>query len=205
MRSLLAAVVVTLLAASALVSRSSHARTPPAAEYEVRALIDELSKKKNAPRTGLATVRWYSDVFHGVEISAPKNLDADGAATAAVRPAENLILGRACAPLTGPELAAASKVLAEFDEALPVTLRAYTLGSQGKGQEAAELFMKNALSWAVKKECPGEHPDSSGRRVRAIRFGLQCVKTFDPKRDVKALEEAERKAQECKANNHAVG
>lgn len=205
MRQLLPALVVLGLAVT-FIARPSEAGPPlPDAERSIPSLIEELSKRKKGPKTGLATARWYAGVFQGQLVSAPMKADAEVAAMASLRSAEGLILGRQCSPAKGRELDAASKVLAEFGEALPLTLRAYTLGSQGQGKDAANLLETHALGLAPGKSCPGEHPDASARRTRAVRFGLECVKQFDPKRDVTKLQETLDAAERCAAKNTSVG
>lgn len=199
MRLLLAAVVVLALAARPSLARSPQNHAP----YALATLIAELKQRGADAKEPLAIARFYADVFHATEVSAPRT-DAAQAARAALLPAENLVLSKQCAPLTGAELAAAAKVVEEFGAALPVTLRAYTLGSQGKKDEAATLLAQRAEPLA-KQACEGLAADAVSAQAQQLRFALECLKQFDPARDVKALQAGFDKAKGCASRGRKEG
>ena len=118
--------------------------------------------------------------------------------------AEQSIASRGCGALSADELKAASALLKEYGEALPQTLRAYTLGQEGKKAEAADQFA-SFIDQQLPGACQGEHPMYSYRRTSRISFALQCLKAFAPTRDVSAQEKTLQRAQDCAKNNHAVG
>ena len=76
---------------------------------------------------------------------------------------------------------------------------------QGKGDEAAAVFIKIIEGAMPSANCPGEHPMYSGRRVSKMTMALACVARAAPKKDRAQLEKLLEKARSCAANNHAVG
>jgi hypothetical protein len=188
-----------------LVARSSGAEAPPPSETKPLKPAIEALKNKPSARAALASARWYVEVLGGESVSVYVGGTPETIAYGAVGPAEAEIANRDCGPLTPKELKAASAILAEFGEQLPLTLRAYTLGSQGKTDEGAQLFASWVEGQMPLGPCPGEHPLTSGRRIRQMSFGLRCVEKFAPKRDVSKLKLLIKRAEECANTNHAVG
>ena len=204
MRSFLGAAVVVILSVL-LVARSSGAEPPPPSETkELKPAIEALKNKPSA-RAALASARWYVEVLGGETVSVYVGGTPETVAFGAIVPAESEIAGRDCGPLTPKELKAASAILAEFGEQLPLTLRAYTLGSQGKKDEGAQLFASWVEGQMPLGACPGEHPSTSARRIAQMSFGLRCVEKFSPRRDVTKLKLLIKRAEECANTNHAVG
>jgi hypothetical protein len=205
MRSLLAALAVLVLSV-ALLARTSEAGPPPASETRELKPVIEALQKSNGLKGALATARWYAEVLGGQTVSVYAGSGPEQVAFGAIGPAEAAISARECGPLTPVELKAASAILAEFGDALPLTLRAYTLGQQpGKTDKAAELFAAYVEAQMPSGPCPGEHPSTSGRRLGQMGFGLRCVQKFAPKRDVSRLLKLIERAQECARTNTAVG
>ncbi len=207
MRSLLVAVGV-LAVAVALVSRSVSAGPPPAQEARELKKIAEALKKKPAMKAELASVRFAGEVLGVKTLQAPigSSLETLGpwSDNGALFGAEGVISSRACGSMPPEEIKVASAILAEFGDALPVTLRAYTLGQQGKRAEAAELFA-TFIDQQQPAECQSEHPMYSYRRTGRMSLALQCLKVMAPARDVSAQEKKLKRAEECAKSNNAVG
>lgn len=204
MRSVLAAAAVLLLSVL-LLARSSVAEPPPPSQTQELGPVIAALQKAPGSKAALASARWFVEVLGGKSVSVYVGASPEQVAFGAVGPAQAAISARECGPLTAPELKAASGVLKEFGEQLPLTLRAYTLGNEGKKDQAAELFASWVESQLPLGPCPGEHPSTSGRRISQMSFGLQCVEKFSPKRDVTRLRKLLDRARECAMNNHAVG
>ncbi len=206
MRVLLAAVSALILGV-ALVAHTGFAEPPPAMEPRpIEKVIESLKGEKDR-RSDLAALRFYADVFGGKTVSAPvgsalNRLGAWGDNTALMS-AENSLNG--CRPLEPEAQKKASALAKEFGDDLPVLLRAYAIAGEGKQKEAAAMFVSTLEGMRVSKECPGEHPMYSYRRTGRMELILACVKTLEPKRDVKALEALINQARTCALNNHAVG
>lgn len=180
---------------------------PPMEEREVKPVIEALKKAKGR-RGDLAAVRFYAEVFDGTTVSAPVGspLETLGAwgDNGALMSSEGSMAGCAAPPPEKQKLASA--LLKEFGNELPVLLRAYTLAGEGKKSEARALFVSTYESIAPpEKGCRSEHPMYSHRRVGRMTAILQCIKTVDPKADVKKFEALLERANFCAANNHAVG
>ncbi|MFO0600685.1 MAG: hypothetical protein U0228_35580 [Myxococcaceae bacterium] len=206
MRSLFAALSV-LAVSAALVARHVNAEPPPAMESRALTKIIPALEKAKGRRGDLAAVRFYADVFEGTELQAPigSSLDTLGpwGDNGALQAAEGSL--GSCAPLEPAKQQKANALLKEFGNDLPPFLRAYTLGGAGEKKQAADLFANEVQAMGSFGACPSEHPMYSHRRIGRMTIALACVKTFDPKRDVKALEKLLQKATDCAANNHAVG
>lgn len=97
-----------------------------------------------------------------------------------------------------------AQILKEYGEAVPPTLRAYTVGQQGRKAEAAEFFA-TFIDQQLPAACPSEHPMYSYRRTSRMSFALQCLEVMAPARDVSAQKKRLERAQACAKNNHAVG
>jgi hypothetical protein len=207
MRSLLFAVAVLGLAV-ALLSRSVWAEPPPAMEPRDLKKIAEALKKKPALKAQLASVRFAGEVLgiKTLEVPVGSSLETLGpwSDNRALLNAEAALDSRQCGALTAAELKAASAILTDSAEALPVTLRAYTLGQQGKSAEAADLFA-TFIEQQLPGGCPGEHPMYSERRTSRISFALKCLKVYAPKRDTAPQEKALERAKDCTSRNTAVG
>ncbi len=208
MRSFFAAVVVLALSVT-LLARSVSAEPPPAMESrEVKKIIAAL-KKKPALKGQLASVRFDAEVFGATELQAPvgSSLETLGpwGEDGALFGAERSIAGLACGPLETDKLKAASAILKEYGESLPLTLRAYTLGQEGKKAEAADLFASFIDQQLPAGTCPGEHRMYSGRRIGRISFALQCLQVLMPERDVSKQQKTLQRAEDCAKNNHTVG
>jgi hypothetical protein len=206
MRQLLAAAVVLGLAV-ALLSQTVSAEPPPAMERREVARILPALRAKPALKAELASVRFFSEVLGQDSLQVPigdplESLGPWGDNGALL--ASEAGLGT-CGPLTAEQLKAANAILNDYGDAVPVTLRAFTLGQQGKKEEAAKLFAWFIDQQLPKGSCPGEHPMYSHRRISRIGVALQCLKQFAPGKDVKAQEKQLQRAEECAANNHAVG
>lgn len=208
MRSLLAAAVVLALSI-ALLSRSVSAEPPPAMEPRDLSKIAAALKAKPALKAELAAVRFYGEVLGQRSLEAPVGsaLETLGpwSDNGALLGSEGLIGARQCTALTAEQLATATAILKDAGDAMPVTLRAYTLGQQGKKSEAANLFAKFIDDQLPGGPCPSEHPMYSYRRASRISFALQCLKVFAPGKDVSAQEQRLQRSQACAKNNHAVG
>ncbi|MFT3711257.1 MAG: hypothetical protein QM817_26805 [Archangium sp.] len=205
-RSWLGAVAVAVFAVL-MVGRSVFAEPPPAMEVrELPRVIDALKKAKGR-RTDLAAVRFYAEVFGGTELRAPvgSSLETLGAwgDNEALTSAEGSLNG--CPALEPEKQKIASALLKEYGNELPVLLRAYTIAGEGKKKDAADLFAQTLESISTGAKCPGEHPMYSYRRTGRMTLILACVKSLDPKRDVKKLEKMIEQANFCAQNNHAVG
>lgn len=206
-RSLVGALSVAVFAVL-IIGRSVFAEPPPPMEErEVKPVIEALKKAKGR-RSDLAAVRFYAEVFDGTTLSAPVGapLETLGAwgDNDALMSAEASLSG--CVDLPPEKQKLASALLKEFGTDLPVLLRAYTLSGEGKKKEAKELFVSTYESIApAKGACPGEHPMYSNRRIGRMTVILQCIKTVDPKTDLKKFEALMERANFCAANNHAVG
>lgn len=206
MRSLLVAAAVLGLSLAVLVSRAVFAEPPPPTAPRELTTILEALKKKPAMKAELASVRFISEVLgeKTLEVpvgSSPETLGPWGDNEALLR-SEQLV--GSCNALSPEQLKAAAAILADAKEAMPVTLRAYTLGQQGKKKEAAELFA-SFIDQQLPGPCPGEHPMYSYRRTTRMKFALQCLKVFAPERKVSAQEKKLERAEACSQNNHTVG
>jgi len=203
MRALFGAGVVLCLAVAML----ARAEPPPAMENREISKIIAALKEKPTMKVELASVRFYAEVFGGTQLEAPmgSSLTTLGAwgDNGGLMAADASISNSNCGPLEPAQLVAASALLKEYGETLPLTLRAYTLGQQGKKAEAAELFA--TVGEFPEGPCPGEHPMYSGRRVGRIGYALMCVEAFAPKRDTSKLKKALQRATQCLRTNTAVG
>jgi hypothetical protein len=208
MRSLVFAAAVLGLSI-AMLSRSVSAEPPPAQENRDLAKIVEVLKSKPALKRELASVRFYGEVLGQKSLMAPIGTPLETLGpwgdNNALLGSENLLASMQCGSLTAEQLTAATTIVKEFGEATPPTLRAYTLGQQGKKSEAATLFASFIDKELPAGACPGEHPQYSYRRIARISFALQCLKVFAPSRDVSSQENRLKRAQTCAENNHAVG
>ncbi|MDP2275963.1 MAG: hypothetical protein Q8K32_34790 [Archangium sp.] len=208
MRSLLVACAVLGLAV-ALLARSVSAEPPPPTEPREISKIVEALEKKPGSKSELASVRFYAEVFAQKSMQAPigSPLETLGpwGDNGALLGSENQIAARACGALTAKELEAASAILKAYGESVPLTLRAFTLGHQGKKTEAAALFRSFIDKEKTVAACPSEHPMYSHRRTSRLSFALQCLKVFAPGKDVSAQQKVLERAESCAMNNHAVG
>lgn len=163
-------------------------------------------KGKPGEKRPLSAARFYAEVLGGKTVDVYWSKAPSDAGPASVSAVEREMATRGCKALTGTELAAASKLLVEFGTDLPPTLRAWTLGSEGKGDDAAELFAQRVSDFAVTTlTCPSEHPSGSHQRVRDMSLGLECIKVFAPKRGTLKLELLLKRAEYCARTNTAVG
>ncbi len=202
MRSFFAAFVVLGLSI-ALLSRSVSAGPPMAPESRDLSAVIASLRLDPALKGSLAAARFYGEVFGGKSVNV-YGFSPSGHNALAF--SESQISQRSCGPLTAPELKAASALLKEYGDALPVTLRAYTLGLEGKAQQSSDLFAGYLDSLALPPgPCPGEHRDSSHGRVRAMNFAMQCLRTMTPKREVSKQEGAIQRAVQCAGLNTTVG
>ncbi len=208
MRSLLVACAVVALWV-ALLSRNVSAEPPPAMEPREISKIVEALEKKGASKSDLAAVRFYAEVFAQKSMQVPigSPMDALGpwGDNGGLLGSENQIAARACGALTPKERESASAIYKEYGEAVPLTLRAFTLGQQGKKADAAALFTSFIEKEKTSAACPSEHPMYSYRRTSRLSFALQCLKVFAPGKDVSAQQKILERAESCAANNHAVG
>ena len=174
---------------------------------ELKQIVEAL-KKKPALKTELASVRFAGEVFGTKSLDVPLGaaLESLGAWSdnGALLVAEQAIASRGCGALNAGELKAASAILKEYGDAVPQTLRAFTLGQQGKKAEAADQFA-SFIDQQLPGACQSEHPMYSYRRASRVSFALQCLKAFAPTRDVSAQEKTLQRAQDCAKNNQAVG
>ena len=207
MRSWVIAMTVLGLAV-ALLSRGVSAEPPPAMEKRDLKKIADALKSKPAMKSELASVRFAAEVLGEQSLEAPigSSLEVLGpwGDNGALLQAERSIAARECGALKPAELKAASAILREFGAAVPTTLRAFTLGQEGKKSEAAELFA-SFIDQQQPAACQGEHPMYSYRRTARISFALQCLKVMAPAREVSSQEKKLKRAEECAKNNNAVG
>ena len=206
-RSLAGALAVAALAV-VVVGRSGFAEPPPPMEpRDVKPVIAALAKDPSR-RADLAAVRFYAEVFDGQKVSAPVGspLTTLGAWSdnTALQAAESA-MGTCAALPSGEKLTKASALAKEFGAQLPPLLRAYTLAAEGRKPDAVTLFLSNFERAEAPAECPGEHPMYSYRRLSRLTLMLSCIKTLEPARDVKKLEQAVEHAASCAHDNHAVG
>lgn len=203
MKSLLGSVLV--IAICVVSFRSVHAEPPPAMEdRDIKKVIAVLKDK-----TALAAVRYDAEVFGAKTISAPVGSPPDSlgawSENTALAHAERAIESNVCASLDAAQAKSASALLKTYGTSMPLTLRAYTLGQEGKTKEAADGFAQVIAGQTIKGECPGEHPMYSHQRVWKLQFAMQCLKVFDPKRDVTREQKVLERAQACASTNRAVG
>ncbi len=206
MRSRLAALTVVVVSVL-LLSRAGFAEPPPAMEQrDIKKAIAALEKEKGR-RSDLAVLRFASEVLGETHVNSP--VGSPLTTLGAWSDNETLLsversLG-ACGALDAEKEKKASAVFKEFGSELPLIPRAWTMGREGQKAEAATLLVDELKRYDLSKGCPGEHPMYSYRRISRMEVLLSCVKTFDPKRDVKPLQSLVDKAKACAANNHAVG
>ena len=203
MRSLFAALVVLALSV-ALLSRAVLAEAPlPTEEREVSPLLAALRKKPEL-KARLAALRFYVEVGGGTSLRVPEGSaaeEADGALGAA----EQSLNAAQCREITPAQLKAASALLAEYGEVLPVTLRAWTLGHQGKKAQAADLLAAVIDQQLPAGKCPSEHPTNSYARLARSALVLACLQSFAPKRDVKKQQAVLERSEACARDNSAEG
>lgn len=208
MRSALAA-VITLLVAAALLARASRAEPPPPMEPRELGKIITALRARPALRPQLASARFAAEVFAvktlEVPVGSPLETLGPWSDDGAMFAAEAGIGALGCGPLEPARRATASALLEEYGDALPALLRAYTLGQEGKASASAELFSGFIAQQLPKGPCPGEHPMYSFRRVGRLGLALQCLQRVAPGRDVSKEKATLRRAEQCAANNHAVG
>jgi len=181
--------VAALLAASVASAASSSPPPPRPAPRPISQLIAELRTKPYA-RTFLASARYAAEVF-GAESSEGN--------------AEDTIQARGCGPLTPAELKAASALLAEYPHDLAPSLRAYTLGQQGKIKMAVTLYTEliGRLHAEVAKACPGETPSLSDSRAGRAKLFLQCIQRLAPTRKVTKQQKELLDLEHCARSNSA--
>ena len=203
MRSLFAAVVVLALSV-ALLSRSVLAEAPPQMEERKVSTILAALRKRPELKATLATVRFYVEVGGGTALPVPEGSAAEEAHDA-LGAAEQSLNAAECREITPAQLTAASALLAEYGEVLPVTLRAWTLGHQGRKAQAADLLAGVIDQQLSAGKCPSEHPTNSYARVARIARVLECLRSFAPKRDVKKQKVVLERAEACARDNSAEG
>ena len=208
MRSLLGALAVAGCAVS-LLSRTVAAEPPQPTEARLLSKIIPALRAKPALKADLAMVRFYAEVFGGTELDVPmgsslETLGPGGENGARVR-SERAIAGLDCEGSSSSQLKAATALLKEYESVLPVTLRAYAIGIQGRREEAAELFATWGEGLLDAGPCPSEHPMNSSKRVGDLELAIRCVRINAPKRDVSSLMKKRERAMSCLRNNHAVG
>jgi hypothetical protein len=206
MRSVIAAVTV-LLVSVVLLARAGLAEPPPPMEKrDIKKAIAALEKEKGR-RGDLAVLRFASEVLAQTHVNGP--VGSPITTLGAWSDNETLLSVEAalggCGALDAEKEKKASALLKEFGGDLPLVPRAWTMGREGKKTEAAALLVDELKRFDLSKGCPGEHPMYSYRRISRMEVLLSCVKTFDPKRDAKPLQDLLEKAKACAANNHAVG
>jgi hypothetical protein len=204
-RSWLGAAAVAVFAVL-VVGRAVFAEPPPPMEPRPLPKVIEALKKAKGRRADLAAVRFYAEVFGGTELQAPISspMDTLGAWSdnGALMSAEQAM--NDCAELEPAKQKAASALLKEYGDDLPVLLRAFTIAGEGKKKDAADLFA-STLEGSGSDKCRSEHPMYSYRRVGRMQLMLACVKRLDPKRDVSKLQKLIDHENFCAGNNHAVG
>ena len=203
MRSLFAAMVVLALSV-ALLSRSVLAEAPPSMEERKASAILAALRKKPELKPTLAALRFYVEVGGGEALQVPVGSEPEGA-DGALGAAEQSLNAAACREVTPAALKAASALLSEYGEVLPVTLRAWTLGHQGKKAQAADLLAGVIDRELPPGKCPSEHPTNSYSRVSRISRVLECLQSFAPKRDVKKQKAVLEHAEACARDNSAEG
>lgn len=206
MRSLVTAVTV-LIVSVVLLARAGFAEPPPPMEKrDIKKAIAALETEKGR-RGDLAVLRFAAEVLEETHVSGP--VGSSLTTLGAWSDNETLLSVEAalggCGALDAEKEKKASALLKEFGGDLPLVPRAWTMGREGKKTEAAALLVDELKRSDVGKRCPGEHPMYSHRRISRMEVLLSCVKTFDPKRDAKPLQDLLEKAKSCAANNHAVG
>lgn len=206
MRSLLAAVTAVLLSV-VLLARSGFAEPPPPMEQrDIKKAIAALEKEKGR-RSDLAVLRFAAEVLEETHVNSP--VGSPLTTLGAWSDNETLLsversLG-GCGAIDAEKEKKASALLKEFGTDLPLVPRAWTMGREGKKTEATTLLVDELKRYDLSKGCPGEHPMYSYRRIARLEVLISCVKTFDPKRNAKPLQDLLEKAKSCAANNHAVG
>ncbi len=202
MRTLLAAVTAVLVGV-VLVARVGFAEPPPPMEQRpVEKVVAALQAKKDR-KADLAAVRFNAEVFGATTVSAPV-----GSPLETLGPwSDNTALLEAEASMNGCVAPRKSAVALhkEYGDTLPPLLRAYALAADDKKADATKLLVSTLESQAITGACPSEHPMYSHRRSGRLTYMLACIKTLDPKRDLKPLQKHIDRANECATNNHAVG
>lgn len=200
MRSALAASVIIVLSVVVLVSGASRAgeRAPTMAVPVKDALVK--MKAAKAPVGALASVRFYGEVFDGKTVEFHFGDFSNAGRT------DELIVDAlaksACAKPGEAQLKAAGALLTEFGDALPGELRGYTVGHQGKADEAAPLLLKALEQIQPLDRCVAGHPDDAGRQASRVGAWTACFKKLVPKpsaADSKKLEAIQSKSMSCMA------
>lgn len=204
MRSFFGALVVLGLSVALLAGRVL-AEAPPELETRPVGPILAALKKKPGLEVPLATLRFYVEVLEGDSLDVPVGSEPE-TTWDVLDSAENALGLEACKPVGPRALRAASALLTEYGDKLPLTLRAWTLGQQGKKEQASDLLAGFiAAELRDPKKCPSEHPTSSYHRVARISAALGCISTFSPKRDLAKLKKVLERASACASNNMAEG
>lgn len=202
MRTLLAAVTAVLVGV-ALVAQLGHAHpSPPMEQRPVEKVIAALQARKDR-KADLAAVRFNAEVFGATTVSAPVGSPLD-----ALGPwGDNTALLEAEASMNGCVAPRKSAIALhkEYGDTLPPLLRAYALAADDKKADATKLLVSTMESQAITGACPSEHPTYFYRLSRRLKYMFACIKTLDPKRDVKPLKRHIDRANDCAANSHTLG
>lgn len=195
MRSRLAAVVVTCLAALILVAPRVHAgQRAPAMTVPVKEALVKMNKAK-APKAAIATVRFYAEVLDGTALEFYFN-DFSNAGNVGEGIA-GALEKTSCGPLSPEKLKVASALLAESNDALPADLRGYVLGQQGKAEQAAPLLLAAIEAMQPLDRCVSTHPDDFGHHTRRVDAWIGCYEKLAPKADKKRVEAVRKKLSDC--------
>lgn len=205
MRSLFAAAAVVVFAVLTF-SRSVQAGEElPSVQRPIAEQIAVLEKLPKA-KSELALVRFYGEVLGGKTVKVYPALDKDETGSSHALSAIEAELYKSCAALGPTELAAATALTKQYGDVLPAVMRAYTLGQQGKKDEASKMFAAYLDEVApLKGECNATHPDYANEAITHVSFALRCMEAFTPKRDLSRAKKQVEKVMTCVLNSHVVG
>ena len=204
MRSrLAAAAVVVLSVAVLLVSQAGRAgQRAPTMSLPVKEVLAKMKKNPKTPKSDVATVRFYAEVFDGKTIELVMGDLANAGFTG--QHITDAVRATNCGPLKEPQLKAATALAAEYGDALPGYLRGYTLGQQGKAEEAGKLLMPVLEEMQPLDRCVAFHPDDAGRHANRFVTWSQCLQKLVPQHDAKKLEALEKKVMACQLESAGV-
>lgn len=198
MRSRLAAAAVVLVSVAVLIT-SGIGRAGdrmPSMSVPVKEAIEKMTKAK-APKGSIGTVRFFADVLDGkaVEFYMGDFTNAGMVDDHIV----SAISKTTCGKLGDAQLKSAGSLLTEYGEALPLEVRGYILGQQGKADQAGPLLVKALQEMQPLDRCLYGHPDDAGKQSSRVNTWLGCYTVLTPKADQKKVEAIRKKSMECMA------
>lgn len=200
MRSALAAAVIVVLSVVVLASGASRAgQRAPTLSLPVKEALVKMNESK-APAGALASVRFYAEVLDGKAVEFYFGDFSNAGRTDEL--IVDVLSKSGCGKPGDTQLKAAGALLTEYGEALPGELRGFTLGHQGKGEQAAPLLIKALEQIQPLDRCVAGHPDDAGRQSTRLAAWSACFKKLVPKpsaAEAKKLEAIQSKSMSCMA------